>query len=292
MKDKEFLQIFRLLQAATIAVFLGRAWQHWFFDAPYRTLLWDEDWMKPPVEWFTGLSWEEYIISPAVDNSIQQLIVAIGFLYLLGIFAAIGLRRFPRISKVILWIGSASLVLLSALYCKEKFFSLGQFLEYTLQYSTPLFLLYWWRQRKATPRLIFALKLAIALTFICHGLYAVAYYPRPGQFTEMCINILGCSEATAVQFLQVAGVLDFVIGFGLFLPRRIAKIVVGYAAFWGFATTIARVWSYVDDQFFFESLNRWAFESVLRFPHFLLPIVLYFLLSPKDLSNSMKLSEE
>ena len=69
--------------------------------------------------------------------------------------------------------------------------------------------------------MILIMKVAIAVTFISHGLYALNYYPRPGHFTEMVMDILGVKEATAILFLNVAGILDFVIAVGIFIKGKI-----------------------------------------------------------------------
>ncbi len=125
--------LFRLVQIATIGVFLGRAWQHWRWDAPYRTLLWDEYWMSPIVSGLLSWNWMEYVQSPAVDQFIQGSIRVTGLLYLLCGMAALFIKKLPRFSRILLWLGAVSLILLALLYCKERFFSVGQFFEYSLQ---------------------------------------------------------------------------------------------------------------------------------------------------------------
>lgn len=267
---------FLLVQFAAIAVLAGRAWQHWFWDAPFRALLWDEAWMSDWVERFSDYSWEEYITSGAVDEGIQSLIRAMGILYLLGALAALYIRRLPRFLGSILPIASAGLILLAALYCKEKFFSLGQFLEYTLQFSSPVFLYLLVYRPEWKQRLLFWMKLAIALTFICHGLYAVNYYPRPGSFVQMTIDILGVGEETAFGFLTLAGLLDFVVALLIFFPRRIAQWALLYAFAWGLATATARLWANFYWDLPLESLHQWTHEVVMRLPHALIPLALWW----------------
>ncbi len=264
-----------LLQIATVCLFLGRAWQHLAWDAPFRTLLWDEELMKGLVESIGSTSWEEYITSPRTDEQTQGVIKGFGWFYLLCAIMAVFIKKLNRIAGVFMWLGSISLIILAMLYCKERFYSIGQFLEYTLQFSSPLFLYFAVKDRFSKPRLLFYMKLAIALTFICHGLYAIGYYPRPGYFTEMTMNILGVEEGTAIQLLKVAGVLDFGICLILFLPNRIAKWIILYAIVWGFFTTIARVWSYVEIDYFMQTMKQWMHETIYRVPHFMVPAVLY-----------------
>ncbi len=278
MKSKTFQFVFLLLQIAAVSVFVGRAWQHLFWDAPYRVLLWDANLMANLVEKLTSLSWGDYVASPSVDAAIQASIFFSGIFYLLCALAAVFIRKLPIISRVFLLLGSAGLVFLAGLYLKEKFYHFGQFFEFSLQFSSPLFLYFVARQKKISGKLVFWMKMAIAATFICHGLYAVGYYPRPGIFVEMTINILGVSETKAIRFLMAAGFLDFLVGIGIFLPKKVAIPFLVYATFWGLATALARVWGNIYPGMVLESLHQWLFESVYRLPQFLVPLAIFVLI--------------
>ncbi len=278
MNKKQQRNILILLQIATATVFLGRAWQHLFWDAPYRTLLWDEGWMKGIVELLFGMPWEEYITSMSVDKGIQSMIKGTGVFYLICALIALFVERLPKWTSKVLLMGAASLLILAALYCKEKFFSVGQFLEYSLQVGSPLFLYAVVRQQLEWKRLLLYMKVALALTFVCHGLYAVNYYPLPGIFVEMMLNTLGASEATTYTLLNIAGVLDFVISIMIFLPFKYAQPAVLYAALWGLATALARIVSFFDFEYVGESLHQWMHEMMYRFPHFLIPLAIWLLM--------------
>lgn len=278
--------IFRLVQIATICVFLGRAWQHLVWDAPFRTLLWDENWMSGIVEGIFNTSWNDYITSPEVDAGVQTAIKSFGVFYLICAVMAIFIKKWKRIASAFMFLGSLALIFLALLYCKERFFSVGQFLEYSLQFSSPILLYLCVKQASIRPSLIFWMKVAIAFTFVCHGLYAIGYYPRPGYFTEMTMLILGVSENTAISFLKVAGILDFIIGVGIFLPNKIAKWIMLYAVIWGGLTTLARVVAYVEMDYLWETANQWVFESVYRVPHFAIPLAVWYYLKIKTLDQS------
>ncbi len=119
------------------------------------------------------------------------------------------------------------------------------------------------------------MKVAIALTFTCHGLYAIGYYPRPMTFMTMTQNILGVNSAGVNSFLNLAGVLDFVVALGIFvLKGKAKKAALWYAVIWGALTSFARIIGNYYLDFPLESLHQWVFEAVLRFPHFLIPLVL------------------
>ncbi|MEN0005667.1 MAG: hypothetical protein AAF798_16070 [Bacteroidota bacterium] len=266
---------FRLVQIATASVFLGRAWQHIVWDAPFRTLFWDEAWMRPLITGVLGWEWEAYATSPAVDAFISDLIVGFGWFYVLCAGVALGINYLGRIGRIILRLGGIGLIFLAFLYLKERFFFVGQFLEYTLQFSSPFLLVYLSQSKPITKGFLTFVKIAIALTFTCHGLYAVGFYPRPGNFIGMVMNITGLEEGGAISFLNVVGILDFVLSVGLFLPFRWAVLPsVAYAAFWGFGTTIARVWANFYPDYWEQTLLQWLHESVYRIPHFILPLAL------------------
>lgn len=271
-------RLFIILQIAAIGVFLGRAWQHLYWDAPFRTLLWDERWMKGIIEGIFNLDWQDYVRSAKVDRGIQLSIRITGGFYILCAIAAIFIDRLKKWAYTILYIGSAALFLLAFLECKERFFFLAQFLEYALQFSTPVFLILAHRQQKIGPRLIFWMKLAAALTFVSHGLFAIGYYPTPGYFVEMVMNIMGVGQETAVQVLQLAGILDFIVGVLIFFPPKLALPALAYMIFWGFGTTIARVWGYFHPEIIVDILNQWFYQSLFRIPHFLIPLFLFLLL--------------
>lgn len=267
---------FLLVQIASVCVFLGRAWQHLFWDAPFRTLLWDEFWMKGLVENFSTLTWKEYITSSATDTMIQRIIQGFGIFYLITAMVALRVKSVgPRIGKLLL-VGSFFLACLAALYCKEKFYSIGQFLEYALQFSSPLFLYALTFSKLDTRRLVFLMKVALAFTFVCHGLYAFNYYPRPGNFVQMVIDILGVSESTSFSILNFAAIMDFLLAVLIFFPPKIAQWALLYAFGWGLATSLARVWANFYWDFPLESLHQWGFEMIMRLPHALIPLALWW----------------
>lgn len=284
--DSSNLKVFRYLQWATCFVFAGRAWQYIFFDAPYRVLLWDEDLMKGITEKLSGRTWHDFITDVHTDDQIQLLIVGTGCFFVLCTILALLLPRFMdktgnwslliyRLMNIVLLIGALQLALLAFLYCKDNFFSAGQFFEYTLQFSAPLFLLYFAWRKDYTLFLDKWAKITISLTFICHGLYSLGYYPTPGNYPEMIMNILSISEQSAHLFLKIAGVLDFVVGVGVFIPGRIGWIVLAYAVVWGFLTSIARIWGHFYWEYAGHSLKQWIYQAVYRFPHFLVPAAVY-----------------
>ena len=132
MTDKNFQRLLLIVQTATVFLFLGRAWQHIFWDAPFRSLLWDEGWMSGVVDSVLNMSWENYITSAEIDSNIQSMISGIGLFYLLCALMALMIQKWKKVAGFFMILGSISLVILAALYCKERFFSMGQFFEYSI----------------------------------------------------------------------------------------------------------------------------------------------------------------
>ena len=265
----------KILQIATACVFAGRAWQHLFWDAPYRELLWDQSLMQGLIETLTGWTWKEYVTNLAVDETIQKFTVVIGIFFGMCSLIAIFIKRLPHFFRFFLWLGTFRLFVLALLYTKDHFYHLGQFFEFALQIGSPVFLLVVLKTGKISDRLAFWMKIAIALTFSCHGLYALGYYPRPGYFFEMTMRILGISQLGAMHFLNVAGTVDFVVAAGIFLPSKWAKWFLLYAASWGLATSLARIFGNFYWDFPIASLHQWAHEAVYRLPHFFIPLILF-----------------
>ena len=140
---------------------------------------------------FTNYKWSEWIRSPEIDSAIQSGIQGIGWFYLLCALLVLFVKPNwnKKITLTVLGIGIISLIILAALYCKEKFYHSGQFLEYSIQWSLPLFfyasLFYDWKSKTFE----MALKVVIAATFLGHGLYALGFYPVPGNFVQMTLNV-------------------------------------------------------------------------------------------------------
>lgn len=274
------------LRIAAVAVFLGRAWQHLRWDIPIRSLLWDEKLMRPLVEGALGLSWREWVTSADVDQWIAVAVKSGGWFYLAAALAAWFVRPGRRSLNAVVALGGLGLMFLAFFYTKEKFYHLGQFWEYSLQFGAPLLLL--WFSAKPAPAPTraqwLALRMAIALTFICHGLYAIGYYPRPGNFTEMVMVGFGVDEFTAVRILQAAGIADFVFSALLFVPWRPAQLAaVAYTLVWGALTTAARVWVYFWIAEPAVVLTQWLHESIYRLPHVLGPLAAWYaLMRPAD----------
>ena len=259
-----------LLIASAASVFLGRAYQHLFHDAPFRALLWDETIMSSIVRRALVVQWDTYLRDPVYDQYIVKMIIGFGIFYLIcfGWTLIVGIKKH---ASAILLFGALLLVFLAGLYCKEKFYSPAQFFEYTLQFSSPVFLYCYLRKLKQES-LIMLMKVGIALTFISHGLYALGVYPVPGYFVQMTMDILPFTEAHAHTYLKLAGVMDIVISVLIFTRGKWAKLALWYAFVWGGLTALARIVAHFEMDTPLMSLHLWGYATVYRAPHFLIPL--------------------
>ncbi|QKX07099.1 hypothetical protein HN014_19995 [Aquimarina sp. TRL1] len=270
MSQKKILFFLKILVSL---IFIGRAWQHLFWDAPYRSFFWDEAMLKPVIESLTDMSWQAYVTSASTDQLIQNIILANGIIYLLAAISALFINfSNKKWLQIPIIIGGVFLVILSLLLYKEKFYHSAQFFEHSIQFGLPFVLLYFLKNNGQKRQLSFILKILIAVTFFSHGLYAFGFYPVPGKFVDMVIQIFHCSERTAVIFLYIAGILDFILAVLIFIPR-VAQYALWYAVFWGLLTALARIVANVYFDFFWQSVHQNLYEVVYRIPHGLTPLL-------------------
>lgn len=270
-----------LLKILAITVFLGRAWQGIFWDLPLRPLLWDQNLLQGIVESIYNGSWHEYVTDPKVDSFINNLGTTFGIIWASCALAILGLKHNRKWLRIPIYIGTALLILLAFLYWKDKYYALGQLFEYSIQIATPLIFVYAVLEGKNSLRFQTALKAIIAIAFVCHGLYAVGYYPVPGDWVQWCLDVFRLpTESSAYSFLQIMGILDFLAAVLLFF-RPTFSVAVWYCIIWGIMTALARVVAnfYWDAPFY--SLHQWGYETVFRLAHGGLPIFLWWISKEK-----------
>ena len=251
---------------------MGRAYQFIFFDGPYRVILWDQALLEKPIGFLFGITWEQYATSFRIGEIIEYCQVGTGVIFFIAGVAAMA-NRGRLFSRLIIGISVFLLFILYFLELKDNFFRLGNFIEHSTQLLTPVFLLMLTSGRSRY--FLLAGKVAVALTFIGHGLYAVGYYPRPGRFVDLVIGSLGCSEETAIYIITVAGVIDFIISLGIFFPG-VSILFLKYMVFWGGLTAVSRLTADFNFDFLGSSLHQSLYLVAYRLCHALLPLALLF----------------
>lgn len=261
-----------ILLLSSICVFAGRAYQHLFYDIPIRIVLWDQDSMEWALSHVFNVRWDDFIRSAEWDSRIQSAVKVVGVIYLCCCAWCIHFifRKSIRYAGILLG-GSALLFSLAVLYSLDKFGRVGEFVEYTCQWFTPIALFLAVRNSH-TAAIACGLRMSIALTFAGHGLYAIGYYPIPGNFIDMMILGFGVNEDSAVTMLAIAGWLDLLVAIVILFPAT-DRVAAMYAFLWGTATALARIWTNFDVQFVGESISQWFYETLVRIPNALLPLV-------------------
>lgn len=276
-----------VLNAALLGLVMllwGRCYQHLFFEGPYRAFFLDQQLFGGVQRALSSLSWLDFVNSPKTDESILLYTRIIAVLWLLASFVFLFYQKIP---KAWLWaaalITSASLLFYAAADYLDKGYQLAQWIEYAAQIVMPvLFVLL--LQKIAVTTWLGIAKTAIALTFLGHGLYALGYFPLPGNFVYMTTQVLGVTDAAAREILFVAGILDIAAALLLFAPS-IDKYALLYCIAWGFLTALARPVAYIlPNHLLGLTVHQTAFEFFVRFPHFILPFCTYLVLLKREVN--------
>ena len=273
-----------LLQVAAVSVLWGYACLCFLEKPPFSAFFWNEDLISP----WLFIPWDAWISEYADDRFLKNVSRITGFWLLIAGFALLFVRKIPRPAYFLGFSGAAILCGIAVLNGMDKIFFTVQFAEYMLQWGSPLFLIFAWRNKVWPLWFIRFMKAAAAITFAAHGLYAMGVFPRPGHFVEMTMSILHVEEGSAIQFLNLAGWLDLVVATLIWIPRQnLQRVAFAYMVFWGTLTTLARWVAHVHPElpWWRESLIAWTPEVMVRLPHFLIPLVLWRL-TVKVIQNS------
>jgi len=272
-----------ILRLSAFCVFFGRGWEHLITDAPFRAILWDQSIMEGLINVLTGFSWNEYASSTTFNFIIDASIKITGIFYLLCAIVSLFISvKHIRLSKLLV-LGSLLLIVLSLVFYKSKFLQFGQLIEYSCQMFSPLFLYVILFYNVHLPKLSFILKLAIALTFVGHGLYALGVYPTPGIWTDMSLsslNFIGLypSVNQIQNIIYLAGILDMILAVGIFLPNKWSVPFLIWAFIWGLLTALSRVIGFMNIDPSWHTLVQWLPQTIMRLPHALIPFAVLIII--------------
>ena len=201
---------------------------------------------------------------------------ALGILFLLGLIVV--WLPSSRISRGLLWGISGVFFIQAILKFINSGYEIAQLIELSLQVLSPAFLALASSQIDRQ-KLYAYFRLAIALTFMGHGWYALGIvYEQPGHFIEMVVKslgFLGMNAEVAYYFLIAAGIMDMLVVIGMFVPNYV-KISALYASIWGFLTSAARIAAYVRfGESFWTQLSLYLPEFLIRVPHFSVPWLVF-----------------
>lgn len=234
-----------------------------------------------------GIPLEIIFSSGQPTKGYTTFLVVIGAILLFSGLLAVGRIFF----KSIRWLNV--LFLLSAIILIADVYS--SFIDSKLHYNVPFeygirvsipFLCFWiatYYNEAKEKLLINILSIAIAITFLAHGLYALNILPIPQNFLLMTSNILKSSRTVTLTFLYIAGILDVLLFIGIFI-KPIRKYFIYYAIIWGFLTALARLVAYFNTFDFNNYITLWLPEFLMRSGHFLIPLSLLLLVKSSKLA--------
>ncbi|MFT6845674.1 MAG: hypothetical protein ACJAUV_001871 [Flavobacteriales bacterium] len=267
-----------ILTLSTSLWLFGRAWQHLFWETPYREFLWNGKLMAKPIKWLFNLSWNDYMTNPTSDLVIEWISYSLGIIFLLTSIIVWLPKRIKLINVSLI-----TSLLLQIPYVWLHFlgyaFNTLQLFEFALQIGAPIALLLTLNRKLSIKGLSKYLVIIIAATYTAHGLYAMNILPLPQSFIQMTITGFGVSNSVAKQILWYAGFIDVLLSIAIFFPRSINKWALLYAIAWGFATAFARIYCNVYSFDFWNSLSQWHFQFLVRNAHFMMPGLLLLIVT-------------
>lgn len=270
--DRLLLLILRL---GTFLCFAGWTWSHFYWQGPYGVLFWQDvtfAWVER-----MGVTWEEFVGTGANDGVVQKWIRSIAWLYLVACILSLTVRRKSWWQMAGLVGGSGLLAVLAYAKFVSAQRQLPMLVEHGGQVLIPVLLvsaLAFGVRHRVT---VVLAMVAFIMTFAGHGAYALGWpCPTPASFSGMTRVILGVSPETAGTFLLAAGVLDFVVCIGIFVPA-IRRPCALYAAVWGLLTALARPVAGMSMDLNYWGADQFLHEAVLRAPHFMIPLYLFLL---------------
>jgi len=287
IKNKAFF----LVQLCAILVFFGRAYQFYFFGAPFRAILWDESLLSPIIEGLFNTSWNDYATSKKVNYWIEFITTTSSFILLLCTLVSIFWNKISStiFKRIVIITGLFILVFMGICLVKSKNYDILQFFELSIQFVAPLLLVFSKKNSiNNNSKVLFSLNIVIAFVYVSHGFFALGLKYVPGHFIDMTIQILGVNETVARQFLFVVGLLDILASVLIFIPN-IYKYAFYYIIPWGIITALARIISGLNVNFLLGSFHNSLYLTIYRLPHGLLPVAVLMLYSEQNKTKINKL---
>lgn len=260
-----------LLFWAMFAVYLGRGLQLIYWDAPYRSLLWNEQLMAPFISFF--MTWPEYVSWPLVDRLVSIFTRFQGLFLFISALTLFYIRSNTKLFRALVYLSTCQLLLVAIAGFWHSHLQWPYLFEHALQVGVGLIYLKSISDEKA--KAISWARGLVAVTFIGHGAYALGIYPTPGRFFDMILAVVKLNESQVRVLLRLAGSFDLALGIVLLvLPKSYERFIIPFlfiAGYWGLTTASARWLAYVEYDFLWMSLKLWGPEVIYRISHGLVP---------------------
>ncbi|MEM7699842.1 MAG: hypothetical protein AAF236_15715 [Verrucomicrobiota bacterium] len=262
------------LRLGTFLCFLGWAWAHLYWEGPYHILVWNDQTFA--LARSLGISWETYVGTEPGGGIIQKWLSRVGWLYVLCAIVSLTVRKGRWVQLSIVIFGSGLLLLMAWAKYVGAQRQLPMLVEHGGQFLMPILLVLALQLGARHRATVIVALIAFVATFAGHGAYALGLWPTPPTFFGMTTVILDVEFDTARRILQVAGILDFLICVGIFIPAlRVPSAI--YGAAWGLLTALARPVAGMSSDLIYWGADQFLHEAVLRAPHVLIPIYLALL---------------
>lgn len=263
-----------ILRITVIGVFLARAWQCLRWSPAFSNLYYNPNGFGKVLEWYHGEDLYTILRDHIAEGGLLFLMKGSGVILLIAGIASIFYNTKRSWLKYLIWLGVPVLFFIFYGDFFKKHYNWGMLLEHIAQFTAPILFIRYVKTNNATTLNIW-LKVTIAITFVCHGLFAVGYYLVPGSFTDMFIKGLGTNEPLAKQLLIAFGILDFIFAVLIFVPR-LAKPALIYGVAWGFLTAMARIYTNYSISIDLENwFSQYWWEFFTRIPHFSFPLLIW-----------------
>ncbi|MEM9379344.1 MAG: hypothetical protein AAGB93_05280 [Planctomycetota bacterium] len=268
-----------LLRLAAFLCFAGWAWQHLYWEGPYGVLFWQESTFE--IAAALGVDWDAFVGSGADDGWVQRLVAWMAWPYVVCAVFALTARRGARLQMAGLLVGTGCLALLAYARCVADQGQVPTFIEHGGQILSPVLLVLALTAGPNHRATVGVARVAVVSVFAGHGVYALGLWPTPATFHGMTSLILGTGHEATTALLRGVGALDLLVCLGLFFPgtRRSAAL---YAAAWGTLTALARPVAGMSTGLHHWGADQFLHEAVLRAPHALLPLFLFFHWAPDE----------
>jgi hypothetical protein len=263
-----------ILRLSAFLCFAGWTWVHFYWEGPYGVLLWQDSTYE--LATWLGISWDDFVGSGADDGFVQTGMARLVWLCAACTALTITVRKGAWLQMSALVLGSGLLAVISYAKYVSSQRQLPMLIEHGGQILAPVLLVMALALGVRHRVTIATAVIAMVMTFAGHGSYALGLWPTPPTFYAMTSVILGVDFDAAKTILRVAGVLDFVVCLGIFVPA-IRRPCALYAAAWGLLTAIARPVAGMSFGLIYWGADQFVHEAVLRAPHSLIPLYLFFL---------------
>ena len=262
------------LRLSALLCFAGWTWVHFYWEGSYGVLLWQDSTYEFAKRW--GMNWDDFVGTGADDGLVQRWMSRLAWLYLVCLIVTFTIRPQAWRQMATLVAGSGLLAFLSYAKYVSADHQLPMFVEHGGQMLSPVLLVMALALGPRHSVTILTAIVAVITTFAGHGSYALGLWPTPSNYHAMTMLILGWEHESTIQFLRVAGVLDFIVCVGLLIPRARAWSAL-YATAWGLLTALARPVAGMSSELNFWGADQFLHEAILRAPHALVPFYLYLL---------------